>query len=134
MSDNLRIDKWLWFARFFKTRSGAAAACQGGKIKRDGNNLKPSSSIKVGDVIEVPSHDRTHKKQILITQLLRKRVGAPLAQAAYQDQTPDEVLQDAKNKRSAYQFEKQHRKEGDQGRMTKKNRRSWEQQAGGFFQ
>ena len=53
MSDTARIDKWLWAARIFKTRSIAADACKNGRVTMGGVNVKPSRSIKAGEVIDV---------------------------------------------------------------------------------
>jgi ribosome-associated heat shock protein Hsp15 len=53
MKEEVRIDKWLWAMRLFKTRSIAADACKKGKIMMSGQNLKPSRTIKVGDIIQI---------------------------------------------------------------------------------
>jgi len=125
MPDSVRIDKWLWAARFFKTRSLAAKECAAGKIKRSGTPLKPSTMIRVGLPLEIPAPDGTHKRLIEVIALLDKRVSAPLAREAYLDHTPPEVLAAAQEKRAALQEERLRRQEGDQGRMTKKKRREW---------
>ena len=52
-----RLDKWLWAARFFKTRSLAAAAVQGGKVRLDGQSAKPAKEVKVGDRLEISQED-----------------------------------------------------------------------------
>ncbi len=130
----MRIDKWLWATRLYKTRTSAAAACQGGKIKRESTTLKASSQIKIGDRVEVPSHDGSHKKDIEVTQLLDKRVSAALAQDAYTDHTSADTLKAAEEKKEQQKQSRAIRKEGDQGRMTKKNRRNWDQTLGGFFE
>ncbi len=125
---SLRIDKWLWAVRLYKTRATAAEVCSAGKVKRlntSNNSLKPSSSVKIGDRLLVPSHDGIYKREIEITTILEKRSSAPIAQAAYIDHTKEEVLLQAKSIRSENNLNKQHRKEGDQGRMTKKQRRDW---------
>ncbi|MDA8094731.1 MAG: S4 domain-containing protein [Betaproteobacteria bacterium] len=51
--DRLRIDKWLWAARFFKTRSAAAQACEAGKVKADGERVKPAKTVQVGRVLSI---------------------------------------------------------------------------------
>lgn len=122
----MRVDKWLWSVRLYKTRSQASHDCSAGKIKRDGKTLKPSSSLKIGEQLEIPSPDNTHKRIIEVVQLIEKRVSAPLAREAYQDHTPPEILAEAEAKRLAQKESRQHRKEGDQGRLTKKNRRKWQ--------
>ncbi len=134
MAQSVRIDKWLWATRFYKTRTSAAAACHGGKIKRSGVTLKPSSNIKPGDTIEVPSHDGSHKKIIEVVEPLDKRVAAPIAQAAYIDHTKEDVLKEALERNQEQKENRLTRKKGDQGRMTKKNRRAWDQKLGGFFE
>ena len=121
----LRVDKWLWAVRLFKTRTLAAQQCSAGKIKRLGKSLKPSAVVKIGDRLLVPTPDGTYKREIEILALHDKRVGAPIAQAAYVDNTPEEVVEQAKVIRSENRINRQNRKSGDQGRMTKKQRRDW---------
>lgn len=129
----MRVDKWLWSVRLYKTRSQASHDCSAGKIKRAGKNLKPSASLKIGDTLEVPSPDNTYKRTVEVVQLLEKRVGAPLAREAYLDKTPAEILAEAERRRLAQKESRQFRKEGDQGRLTKRKRRQWEEGGGKFF-
>ena len=123
----MRTDKWLWAVRLYKTRSMAAHDCAAGKVKRDGKNLKASSSLKIGDIIEVPSHDGFHKRTIEVVALLEKRVKGSLAAEAIKDHTAPEILAEAERRRLAHRENRSIRKEGDQGRLTKKNRRDWEE-------
>jgi len=129
----MRVDKWLWSVRLYKTRSKASHDCSAGKIKRSGDTLKPSASLKIGDTLEVPSPDNSFKRTIEIVQLLEKRVSASLAQAAYLDHTPAEILAEAERRRLALKADRQFRKEGDQGRLTKRKRRQWEDGESKFF-
>lgn len=122
----MRIDKWLWAVRIYKTRSLAAKQCAAGKVKRDGKALKSAANLKIGDLLEVPAADDTHKRRLEVVELLQKRVGAPQAQAAFRDHTPEDVVAAAKKKRAEKQAARQLRKEGDQGRLTKKQRRLWQ--------
>ncbi|MBP5380707.1 MAG: RNA-binding S4 domain-containing protein [Bacteroidaceae bacterium] len=71
-----RIDKWLWAARIFKTRSLAAAACKKGQISMGGSQLKPSRMVKVGDTVDVRKPPVTYSFKIL--QAIEHRVGAKL--------------------------------------------------------
>lgn len=129
----MRVDKWLWSVRLYKTRSQASHDCSAGKVKREGKTLKPSTSLKPGDTLEVPAPDNSYKRTIEIVQLLEKRVGAPLAREAYHDHTPAEILAEAERRRLANKENRQRRKEGDQGRLTKRKRRQWEEGGGNFF-
>jgi len=130
----MRVDKWLWSIRLYKTRSQASHDCSAGKIKRAGKALKSSAALKVGDTIEVPSPDGTYKRIIEVIQLIEKRVGAPLAREAYNDNTPGEILAEAERRRLANRENREQRREGDQGRLTKRKRRQWEEgESGGFF-
>ena len=130
----MRVDKWLWAVRLYKTRSQASHDCSGGKIKRTGKTLKSSASLKVGDTLEVPSPDGAYKRIIEVVQLIEKRVGAPLAREAYIENTPGEILAEAERRRLANKENRQRRREGDQGRLTKRKRRQWEEgEGGGFF-
>jgi ribosome-associated heat shock protein Hsp15 len=129
----MRVDKWLWSVRLYKTRSQASHDCSAGKVKRDGKTLKPSAALKLGDKLEVPSPDNTYKRNIEVLQLIEKRVSAPLAREGYLDHTPGEILAEAERRRLANKENRQRRKEGDQGRLTKRNRRQWEEGGGNFF-
>mgnify|MGYP001696948943 CR=1 FL=1 len=74
--DEVRIDKWMWAVRLFKTRSLAAEACKKGRISMGGNNVKPSRTVRVGDVIEVRKPPVTFSFRVL--DLTESRMGAPL--------------------------------------------------------
>lgn len=127
----MRVDKWLWSVRLYKTRSQASHDCSAGKVKRAGKTLKPSTGLKIGEKLEVPAPDNSHKRIIEIVELLEKRVGAPLARAAYLDHTPAEILAEAEKRRLAEKQNRQDRKEGDQGRLTKRQRRQREERQDG---
>ena len=83
-----RIDKWLWAARIFKTRSMAAAACKKGQISMKGAQLKPSRTVKPGDVIEVRKPPVTYSFKV--KQTIEKRVGAKLIPEILENVTPPE--------------------------------------------
>lgn len=76
MNDVARIDKWLWAARIFKTRSIAADACKNGRVTIKGVNVKPSHTIKVGEVVSVKKPPITYSFKVLKT--IEQRVGAKL--------------------------------------------------------
>lgn len=126
MSESLRLDKWLWAVRIYKTRSLATKACQAGKVKRNLKTLKPSVSLQIGDHLEVTVPENTHVRHLEVVQLLEKRVSASLAREAYHDKTSAEVLKEVAEKKKVLREERLFRQEGDQGRMTKKKRREWE--------
>ncbi len=86
--DAIRIDKWLWAVRLFKTRTQASDACRGGKIKIDSQNVKPSRDIKEGDEIEVQLS--IIRKKVKVKQLLKNRVSAKLVDNYLEDLTPVE--------------------------------------------
>jgi ribosome-associated heat shock protein Hsp15 len=77
MIDSVRCDKWLWAARFFKTRGQAAEMCAAGKVKRLGHALKASSSLHPGDLLEIPFPKGPGTRTVRIVALFEKRVGAP---------------------------------------------------------
>jgi len=84
----VRLDKWLWAIRAFKTRSLATEACKGGRIKIEGVPAKASREIKIGDIIEFRSGQLS--KKIKVTQILKNRVNASLAVQNYEDLTTPE--------------------------------------------
>ncbi|WP_353115893.1 RNA-binding S4 domain-containing protein [Microbacterium sp.] len=81
-----RVDSWLWAVRIYKTRSAATTACRAGHVRVNGEKTKAAQALKVGDELRVriAGFDRI----LVVRQLLTKRVGAPLAVAAYEDRTP----------------------------------------------
>ena len=89
----VRIDKWLWAARFYKSRSLANDAVSGGKIHLSGQRVKPSRAVHIGDTLQV--RQGYDEKVITITNLSEKRVSATLAALLYQE-TIDSI-----NKREA---------------------------------
>ncbi len=84
----MRLDKWLWAIRAFKTRSLATDACKGGRIKIGGVSAKASRDLKIGDIIEFKAGHLN--KKIKVTQLIKNRVNAKLAVLNYEDLTPAE--------------------------------------------
>lgn len=116
-----RLDKYLWAIRVFKTRTDAADACKGGKVKIAGVNAKPSKEVKVGDVINVRKGIVTYSYQVV--QPTENRVGAKLVPEYALDITPEGEL--AKLKAPVETFFVT--RERGAGRPTKKDRRNIEQ-------
>jgi len=113
----LRIDKWLWTVRIFKTRSLASDACRNDKVKMGDKSVKPSHEVKVDDVISVNLHTLT--KTIKVKALLKNRVSAALVSDYMEDLTPQEEYDKLKMKR---EMNHEFRPRGI-GRPTKKERR-----------
>ena len=114
---NVRIDKYLWCIRLFKSRSLATEACDGGKVKIDGTSVKPSRHIKPGEILTV--QQGYVKRAFRVLELLEKRVGAPLVKNYAEDITPPEELA----KRETERFVSYQSKFKGTGRPTKKDRR-----------
>lgn len=81
--EKVRIDRWLWAARFFKTRSQAATAIDGGKVHINGNRVKRSKMLEVGDVVEVTKG--AYQFELEVRALADRRGPAPQAQALYRE-------------------------------------------------
>jgi ribosome-associated heat shock protein Hsp15 len=84
--DSLRVDKWLWAARFFKTRSLAAAACAGGKVDVNDEAAKPAKLVRAGDRLRVTLGPE--RRIVRVLALAERRGPAPVARALYEDLTP----------------------------------------------
>lgn len=82
----VRIDKWLWAVRLFKTRTLAVEACKKGRIMIQGTNIKPARMIRVGDVIQIKKAPITYSFKVL--DLSEKRMGAKLVPQFMEDATP----------------------------------------------
>ena len=127
MAEKLRIDKYLWSIRLFKTRSLATDACRAGRVKKEGTNIKASYEVKIGEIFQVSKS--VEKKIIKVVELLTTRVDAKKAVLAYQDLTPPEET--AKYK-SMFQSPLLLRDRGT-GRPTKKDRREIDDLSDSFF-
>lgn len=88
MNNEARIDKWLWAARIFKTRTIAAAACKKGQVTMGGVQLKPSRMVKVGDIVDVRKSPITYSYKIL--QAIENRVGPKLVPEVLENVTAPE--------------------------------------------
>ncbi|RLD43044.1 MAG: RNA-binding S4 domain-containing protein [Bacteroidetes bacterium] len=113
----VRIDKWLWSVRIYKTRTLATQACKSGHISIDGNSVKASREIKIGDII-VLRKDHLNM-QLKVKELAEKRMGAKLVSDFMEDLTPQEEYDRLKAINSGG-FEQRER---GVGRPTKRNRR-----------
>ena len=113
----VRIDKWLWAARLFKTRSLAADAIKGGKVKIEDNPVKPSREVKEGDVIQVQI-GQLHKV-VEVKTVVKNRVSPKQVPEVYNDLTPKEEYERIEFM-NAYKAEWRDR---GAGRPTKKERR-----------
>ena len=118
MEENgVRIDKWLWAARLFKTRAIATDAIKGGKVKIDDSPVKPSREVKEGDIIQVQI-EQLHKV-VQVKTVVKNRVPAKMVPEVYTDLTPKEEYERIEFMQ-AYKSEWRDR---GAGRPTKKERR-----------
>ncbi len=115
--DKIRIDKWLWAVRLFKTRSMSADACKKNRIIIDGNNVKPSHTVKPGEEIEIKGYPITRKFKV--KGLIENRVSAKLAVEFVTEITSSEEIEKLKTiKTDTVAF-----REKGTGRPTKRERR-----------
>lgn len=126
--EKLRIDKYLWAIRIFKTRTLATEACKAGRVKLDGQNIKPSHEVKIGEVYNVSKGP--DRKVIKVTGLLENRMDAKSVAGFYLDETPVEQTHAFK---SMFQAPLLKRDRGT-GRPTKRDRRDIDDLKDGFFE
>jgi ribosome-associated heat shock protein Hsp15 len=117
-SAKLRLDKYLWSIRLFKTRSLAAEACDKGKVKLNGNSLKPARNVQIGEEYEIRTSEK--KWLIKVVGLLHTRVQYSEAIKYYSDITPAEETERIKFEAAFFQTGKRQSKVG---RPTKKDKR-----------
>jgi len=113
----MRIDKYLWCIRYFKTRSIATKACKEGKIRVNGDLIKPSREIYPMDKISIRKNQVNY--EILVLDTPENRIGAKLVDIYRKDVTPEEALQ----KLDLLRYSKEHYRKKGTGRPTKKDRR-----------
>lgn len=113
-----RIDKWLWAARIFKTRSIAANACKNGRVTMNGSYIKPSRMIKAGETIDVKKPPIVYSFKVL--QPIEQRVGAKLIPEIYENITDPKQYEILQMSRISGFVDRAH----GTGRPTKKERRA----------
>ena len=118
--DSVRLDKYLWAIRIYKTRTDATDACKGGKVRLNGYDVKPSKEVKRGDVIVARKGTVSYTYRVL--ELVDKRQGAKLVPNYAENQTPQEELDKLRAPVETF-FLKRDR---GAGRPTKKDRRQME--------
>jgi len=115
----IRIDKWLWCVRIFKTRSMATDACNAGKVKMNNMNLKPSKEVKTDEVYHIKIGQLN--KSIQVIDAPKSRVNAALVPNFYLDLTPEKEYNRLKSLRTTFEY-----REHGEGRPTKRDRRQIE--------
>jgi heat shock protein 15 len=118
MNSEARIDKWLWAARIYKTRTLASDACKNGRITINGALAKPSRTVKVGDLVGVKKSPITYSFRVL--QTIEKRVGAKLLPEVFENVTPPEQYELLEMNRISGFVDRAR----GTGRPTKKDRRA----------
>ena len=116
--EKIRLDKYLWSIRLFKTRTLAATACDSGKVKINGSSAKASKQLSIGDEYEVKTEAK--RWRIKVTGLIDKRVAHAEAIKNYIDITPEEEIQRLQFQAASFHTGKRQSKIG---RPTKKERR-----------
>jgi ribosome-associated heat shock protein Hsp15 len=116
-TDNIRIDKWLWAVRIYKTRTTATDACRSGKVKIMGQSVMPSRELRPGD--EISAHMGIYTKTVRVLKLIHNRVSAQLVPQFMEDLTPESEYAKLKTQ---HEMKTELRPRG-LGRPTKKQRR-----------
>jgi len=127
--EKVRLDKWMWSVRIFKSRSKSTNACKNGRVRMGEQIMKASSTLRIGDIINIrkDGFNLTFQAKTLIN----KRVSATLAQPCYENLTPEEEL----NKFKDWFIGKApaERRERGSGRPTKRERREIDDYKDEFF-
>lgn len=127
--EKVRIDKWLWAIRIFKSRTLAGDTVRQGKVRINDKTVKPSTAVSVGDRVTVQKNGFNLEYEVL--KLIEKRVGAPIAVTCYTDHTPEEERNKYKDwfvGKAGTEF-----REKGTGRPTKRERRTIERFKGEIF-
>jgi ribosome-associated heat shock protein Hsp15 len=122
MSDSVRLDKWLWAARFFKTRTLATDAVDGGKVRLNAERVKPARNVKPGDLLDIDNG--ATRWEVTVLALADKRGSASVAQALYRE-TEDSIAR----RQALAENRKYFQEPGSaiKGRPTKRDRRRIDQ-------
>lgn len=120
--EKIRIDKWLWAVRMFKTRSLATDACNAGRVKINGDSVKPARNIAIGETITMQFGQ--DKKILKVVQLIENRVSFAIASTCYEDFSPPPIPRKITQQDSVFHPLPTAMRERGTGRPTKKERRS----------
>lgn len=126
--EKLRIDKYLWAIRLFKTRSLATEACKAGRVKLEGDNIKPSHEVRTGETYQISKG--AERKIIKVTGLLENRGDYQTAIKFYEDLTPPEQTAGFQSMFHSPVL----RRDRGAGRPTKRDRREIDELQDGFFE
>ncbi len=126
--EKVRIDKFLWSVRLFKTRSTAAEACSKGHVEINSHTAKASKEVKAGDTISVKF--KVIKRTYRIKELIDRRVGAKLVENYIEEITPEDELLKLKVYQEYQRTAVPRRTE--KGRPTKRDRRQWDRYFGKY--
>lgn len=129
MEGKVRVDKWLWAIRIFKSRSLATKIAKDGKISVNGKKAKPSTTVEIGDKLIVSKIGYNFEFEVV--KIIGKRVGAPLAVECYIDHTPEDELK--KYDRWFIGKGRPEIREKGAGRPTKKERREIDGFKGDYY-
>jgi|SRR5579863_5734406 ribosome-associated heat shock protein Hsp15 len=114
----MRIDKWLWAARFFKTRTLATRACELGRIEANGQPVKPAREVRVGDLLRVRNESGEYQVEVLALSEIRGP--APVAQALYRE---SEASRELRLKLAEERKATPHQEWSREGKPSKRDRR-----------
>jgi ribosome-associated heat shock protein Hsp15 len=126
-TSKIRLDKWLWAARFYKTRALAKSAVEGGKVHYDNQRSKPSRIVEIGKTIQL--RQGFDEKIIIVIKISDKRLSATLAQALYQETAQSiekrEAMAQARQQMNAHVLAPQRRPDKKQRRSILKVKDQW---------
>jgi len=91
-SDAVRVDRWLWAARFYRSRSLAAQACDGGKVEVNSGSAKPHKLVRIGDLIDLTLSGE--RRRVKVRELSERRGPASVARSLYDDLTPPKPVEE----------------------------------------
>ncbi|MCF3100797.1 RNA-binding S4 domain-containing protein [Streptomyces roseoverticillatus] len=117
----VRVDSWIWSVRLTKTRSAAGTACRAGHVRVNGDRAKAAQPVRVGDEVRVRLAGR--ERVVVVSRLISKRVGAPVAAECYVDNSPPEPPREHVAAAAV--------RDRGTGRPTKRDRRDLERLQGG---
>jgi ribosome-associated heat shock protein Hsp15 len=128
VTERLRIDKWLWAARFYKTRTLAAQEVGKGRVEVNGQEVKPAREVKVGDTVSMRQASVT--RTVLVTGLSDVRGPAPVAQQLYEETA--ESVREREKSAEQRRYAREPALSIEQGRPTKRGRRELDQAQRGW--